>query len=333
MFTVSSPSQFIEQPSLVDDPSTLAFAGRDRRQHRPHGPRTTLRRAQGSPLPLRPQEGQQPRQQAEAQTAQIPSSAWASDDSKRGSPAAAPAQSPRSLVINNDDPAFSTDPTSHPDHNYGLELEASSARDTRRVGRQPLVNPDDLHDELPSYEESISSDQDRQERSRTLSNENLNVVVTPASPSLRPVSFTPQEDEVTDLPYLREDELQQSATLGRQRELLLRPGVQAPLNSFRSSSEPSRVSPEPRPQIPPRGFTSPPARPAELDRIDELDESGLGWHHRGPYELNGQLIAPPRRALPFQREQEVSSSNLLHGSNVLTIHSHLLLFRILQADH
>ncbi len=192
------------------------------------------------------------------------------------------------------------------DRNWGLQ--------TPRVGRQPLVNPDDLRDELPSYEESISSDQDRQERShqdiRSLSNENLNVVVTPASPSIRPISFTPPEEEGTDLPYLRDDArngMQRSSPPGTWRESLLPPGVQAPLNSSRSASEPPRVSPEPRPQVAQRGFTSPPARPAELDRIDELDETGFGFHHRGPYEVNGQLIAPPRRALPFQRDQGVSS--------------------------
>jgi len=323
MFAASSRPQFIEQPSFVDDPSTLAFAGRDRHRPHPHGPRATLRRPQGSPI--RQQNQQQPRQQAETWPTQTPSFVRGLDDSKRGSPTPTAPLSPRSLVSDIDDPAFSTDPASHPDHNYGLELGVSSARDVR-VGRQLLVNPDDLCDEPPTYEESISSNQDRQERSRqdmrSISNENLNVLVTPASPSIRPVSFTPPEDEGTDLPYLHDDaqnELQQNSTSGIRRDSLLPPGVQAPLNPSRRASEPPRSSPEPRPQIAPRGFTSPPARPAELDRIDELDESGLGLHHRGPYEVNGQLIAPPRRALPFQRDQEPFPSIQNFGGRPLNL--------------
>ncbi|KLO20735.1 hypothetical protein SCHPADRAFT_19865 [Schizopora paradoxa] len=202
MFTASSRSQFIEQPSLVDDPSTLAFAGRDR--HRPHGPRATLRRAQGSPSPLRAQD-QQRQTETSVLGLQGLSPSWSADDNKRITQTPSTALSPRSLISDIDDPAFSTDPTSHPDHHYALESRASNAGDGR-ASRQPFVDPNDLCDDLPTYEESISSDQDRQERlnreMHSLSSENSNVVLTPASPS---ISFTPPEDEGTELPYLRDD--------------------------------------------------------------------------------------------------------------------------------
>lgn len=50
---------------------------------------------------------------------------------------------------------------------------------------------------------------------------------------------------------------------------------------------------------------------SELDRVDELDEtSPTGYHHRGPYEVTGNVDTPPSRMLPLLSDQVSQSSCL-----------------------
>ncbi|EJD03703.1 uncharacterized protein FOMMEDRAFT_167037 [Fomitiporia mediterranea MF3/22] len=137
------------------------------------------------------------------------------------------------------------------------------------------------------------------------------------------------------LAYLQNDDRERMPSKQREVPMSLRPHQGMPMNSeappnqqerngpgrdapglarsataptaTRSVSEPPAAMGTERPRLPRRGNTSSPRHVADLDRIDELDEStplGLPLHHRGPYEMQGKVDTPPMRPIRLDRERQ-----------------------------
>ncbi|KAL5495006.1 hypothetical protein ACEPAI_468 [Sanghuangporus weigelae] len=84
-----------------------------------------------------------------------------------------------------------------------------------------------------------------------------------------------------------------------------------PSSTTRTISEPLARTNTERPHLPRRGNTTandptPRRGPADLDRIDELDETlGIPLHHRGPYDMRGKVDTPPPRLMPVDRQHQL----------------------------
>ncbi|KAL5533993.1 hypothetical protein ACEPAG_453 [Sanghuangporus baumii] len=84
-----------------------------------------------------------------------------------------------------------------------------------------------------------------------------------------------------------------------------------PSSTTRTISEPLARTNTERPHLPRRGNTTandptPRRGPADLDRIDELDETlGIPLHHRGPYDMRGKVDTPPPRVMPVDRQHQL----------------------------
>ncbi|KAL5535753.1 hypothetical protein ACEPAF_3847 [Sanghuangporus sanghuang] len=91
-----------------------------------------------------------------------------------------------------------------------------------------------------------------------------------------------------------------------------------PSSTTRTVSEPLARTNTERPHLQRRGNTTanaPTTRrgPADLDRIDELDETlGIPLHHRGPYDMRGKVDTPPPRVMPVDRQHQLQSPAKQH---------------------
>ena len=240
-----------------------------------------------------------------------------------------------------DDPAFSQDPNHHPDHAFyaSPKKDGGSATKANFAVVNGAANETDEGDEPPPYQfidhpETIYPKHPRDESSGTTSTssdawyeatarniDDTDTMMNRQTAEVDPYYATESydDDDDTQLSYLQDDE---SPMLSSSRSNYVSPPsrvverpvqdvVQAPMVTNRAISEPSPVLLLERPYIPRRGATTPRVNKSstvELDRIDELDESvllGPAMHHRGPYEMNGKVLAAPTRILPYQRDQQV----------------------------
>lgn len=195
--------------------------------------------------------------------------------------------------------------------NSGEEVRgASHVRGRAHTSYSPASSPYSNSHNLPSSQQSPQDEQGDQDELLAYLSDDRDVSDRTAARdvpmSLRPHRGLPVAAQPPPETQSRPRPVPDNAGLLRSTTM--------PSSASRSVSEPLARTNTERPHIPHRGNTTinagaPHRGPAELDRIDELDETlGISLHHRGPYDMRGKVDTPPPRVIPVERQPRVRFS-------------------------